>query len=314
MYKTRVSEHPRFEIVAIVDPNDEALARHETKGVLSVSSLAEAVDNTDADAVIINSPTSTHVENAEYALHAKLHVLCAKPGPMSVRNAYRLRDLSEDYKRVFKVDYTMLNAPEVDYLHGLFGVYEPMRVSTHRVSRGAPRREGAVWDLLSHDVALILDVFPRCLVDAVRCEPIIGDGVKATFISDKGFEFATLFAAYGSIGLNEDAWLSDREAWFDIEENHAYSEQVRSIVWSQTDRSVTIDNGSNMMIQRFKDSPDPISIGLSDFYADTQADGLFFYPLESMRLAEITNILSCLEQSLFDGWSVCVAPGLVGEG
>ncbi len=78
-----VAAHPDFVSVACVDTNDAALqqARQspgQTHGTF-VSTLAQALAATDADAVLVASPTFLHARQAHDALDAGLAVMVEKP-------------------------------------------------------------------------------------------------------------------------------------------------------------------------------------------------------------------------------------------
>jgi myo-inositol 2-dehydrogenase/D-chiro-inositol 1-dehydrogenase/scyllo-inositol 2-dehydrogenase (NAD+) len=67
--------------IALVDPNTEALratgARFGIEG--RYTSLEEALDRADFDAVVITTPTFTHRDLAVMAMNAGKHVFCEKP-------------------------------------------------------------------------------------------------------------------------------------------------------------------------------------------------------------------------------------------
>lgn len=78
-----LQEKPWFTTVAAVDVRDEALAK--AGQVLGLpeqalfNNLEEAISRSQADAVIVNTPSEYHYEQAKQALQAGLHVLVAKP-------------------------------------------------------------------------------------------------------------------------------------------------------------------------------------------------------------------------------------------
>lgn len=75
-----VSAHPRTHLVAVHDPMHEAAAelagRH---GAVATVTAEEIIAGDDIDAVIIGSPTPTHIDLMTAAVRAGKAVLCEKP-------------------------------------------------------------------------------------------------------------------------------------------------------------------------------------------------------------------------------------------
>jgi predicted dehydrogenase len=84
---------PGVELVAAVDPDPEALTRIQTKTPLRAadcfSSLDEALDARDVDAVLVTASLAAHVPSALTALEAGKHVLMEKPFAPSLTEAQR---------------------------------------------------------------------------------------------------------------------------------------------------------------------------------------------------------------------------------
>jgi predicted dehydrogenase len=76
-----VNHVPQAELVAMVDPNPEALnAAADEFGVSQrFAGLQEAIDRQDFDAVVITTPTFTHTTLAVAAAKAGKHILLEKP-------------------------------------------------------------------------------------------------------------------------------------------------------------------------------------------------------------------------------------------
>jgi hypothetical protein len=260
--------------------------------VIGTKTLEEAVSNVDADAVIITSPTGTHAQAARYCLENKLHVLCAKPGPQSIKQANTLAFLSNVHLRACVVDYTMLNTPEVDYIHSVFAAYNaPHFMSSLRSVMGPPRPEGAVWDLLSHDVASFIEFMPRnMVVSSVKC------------VANRRGVTAKLACGDILVGEMEAEYACDepiKRVSFDIDPKNTMVNPVVNLTWNQNLRNVyTRAAGAEKSRQEFGKWPDPITLALDNFLFETEAIGQEFYlPVATLRMQDVTRVLDALQDS-----------------
>jgi len=291
VYRQRIVEHKDYELVCVVD-KDARILTTQTSGVIGTQTLEEAVSNVDADAVIITSPTGTHAQAARYCLENNLHVLCAKPGPQSIKQANKLAYLSHAHSRACVVDYTMLNTPEVDYIHSVFAAYNPPYFMTSlRSVMGPPRPEGAVWDLLSHDVATFCEFMPRgIVVSSVKCVAN-RRGVTAK-LACGGMVVAEMEAEYA---CDEPI----KRVSFDIAAKNTMVNPVVKLTWDQNFREVsTRAEGANKSNQEFGKWPDPITLALDNFLFETETIGKEFYlPVATLRMQDVTRVLDALQDS-----------------
>lgn len=291
VYRQRIVEHKDYELVCIVD-SDASILTTQTSGVIGTQTLEEAVSNVDADAVIITSPTGTHAQAAKYCLENNLHVLCAKPGPQSIRDADMLAYLSHVHSRACVVDYTMLNTPEVDYIHSVFAAYNaPHFMTSLRDVMGPPRPEGAVWDLLSHDVATFTEFMPRSLaVSSVKC------------VANRRGVTARLACGDMLVGEMEAEYACDaplKRASFAIDAKQNMVNPVVKLTWNQNYRDVTTRAaGAEKSHQGFGKWPDPITLALDKFLFEADTIGSEFYlPIEALRMQDVTRVLVALQES-----------------
>jgi predicted dehydrogenase len=291
VYRQRIVEHKDYELVCVVD-KDARILTTQTSGVIGTKTLEEAVSNVDADAVIITSPTGTHAEAAKYCLENNLHVLCAKPGPQSIEQANTLAHLSELHSRACVVDYTMLNTPEVDYIHMVFAAYNaPHFMTSLRDVMGPPRPEGAVWDLLSHDVATFCEFMPRSIVvSSVKC------------VANRRGVTAKLLCGDTLVGELEAEYACDaplKRVSFAIASKTTMLNPVVKLTWNQNFRDVTTRaEGAQKAFQEFGKWPDPITLALDNFVFETETIGHEFYlPVASLRMQDVTRVLVALQES-----------------
>ena len=94
-----VKAAPAFELVACVDVNASALERTATRfGVSSeqcFSDLAQALDTTKCDAVIVATPSDCHFTACATALERKVAVLVEKPFTLRLSEAVKLVSLAD---------------------------------------------------------------------------------------------------------------------------------------------------------------------------------------------------------------------------
>lgn len=94
-----VKAAPAFELIACVDVDSSALRRvSERFGVPATqcfTTLEEALDASQCEAVIVVTPPDYHATACETALNRKLAVLCEKPFTLSLDDAARLVSLAE---------------------------------------------------------------------------------------------------------------------------------------------------------------------------------------------------------------------------
>lgn len=97
-----VSEHPDFESVACVDTDSKAL--EEAKSQLGekcryFEDLSTALDQSDANAVLIASPSRFHAEHAISALASGRAVMIEKPLAVDVSQGRKIIEAAKEHKR-----------------------------------------------------------------------------------------------------------------------------------------------------------------------------------------------------------------------
>ncbi|HTF06808.1 MAG TPA: Gfo/Idh/MocA family oxidoreductase [Asanoa sp.] len=92
-----VARHPRLRLAAVVDPNPAARAAlAERTGASAFASLTDALAAGPLGLVAVCTPTGLHVEQAEEALAAGIHVLVEKPLDAAPSAARRLADRASE--------------------------------------------------------------------------------------------------------------------------------------------------------------------------------------------------------------------------
>jgi predicted dehydrogenase len=101
-----VRAHPDIEVVAICDSAGYVLdVLSKYTGLETFTDFKRMLDTRDLDAVLIATPTASHVPLVREALHRGLHVFCEKPLSMSSGESLELADLARASNAVTQVGY-----------------------------------------------------------------------------------------------------------------------------------------------------------------------------------------------------------------
>ena len=80
MHAKNVQLHEKTNLACIYDPNDEFAKKISIDlGIQAVKNVDEIFNNDEIDAVLISSPTNTHIDFIEKSVAAKKPVFCEKP-------------------------------------------------------------------------------------------------------------------------------------------------------------------------------------------------------------------------------------------
>jgi len=93
MHAANLARHPDVSLLAVYDvAADASAAVAQRHGVRQAQSVAELLDDPRIDAVLIASPTDTHVDLIVASARAGKAVLCEKPIDLDLARAERCRD------------------------------------------------------------------------------------------------------------------------------------------------------------------------------------------------------------------------------
>jgi predicted dehydrogenase len=155
---------PGFELVGIHDHHDGRAEEVARESGLRVLPGPDAVAS-EAQAVVIATPTTSHAELCRFFLERGLDVLVEKPIASSVAEADGLVRLARAGGRVLQVGHVERYNPAVEAL--LARVREPLFVEGHRLGLFTPRSldVDVVCDLMIHDLQIVTDLVRRPIVD-----------------------------------------------------------------------------------------------------------------------------------------------------
>lgn len=130
-------------------------------GVKVTRDYRELLDS-DAEAVVIATPVSTHYEMAKAALERGKHILVEKPLTYDSQQAQGLIDLAREEGRVLMVGHTFEYNPAVDFLRDFIAsgkLGQVYYINATRVNLGIFQQDiNVVWDLAPHDISILLYV------------------------------------------------------------------------------------------------------------------------------------------------------------
>ncbi|GBD07253.1 1,5-anhydro-D-fructose reductase [bacterium HR21] len=163
------------EAVIACDPNEQRLeaVRRRFRWVRTTTSVHALLRDPAVEAVAIATPVAFHHELAAAALRAGKHVLVEKPMTRNTREATELVMLADAMGCTLMVDHTFLFTDAVQKLKELISSGElgkPLYFDSVRANLGLFQPDvNVVWDLASHDAAILLYLieFPPVAVSAV---------------------------------------------------------------------------------------------------------------------------------------------------
>lgn len=179
------------------------------------SSLSDALNATEADAVLITANLPGHVPLALEALRAGKHVLLEKPFAPSVAEARRVVEAADEQNRVLMISQNYRFFPAVEAVRaiiksGELGAIGAVLVDFRKYANKAPR-EGNKHYALFHPLLADMSIHHFDLMRAVL-------GQEAQEITCEAFNpawsnFADPAAAFATISFSGGAIVSYRGSW-----------------------------------------------------------------------------------------------------
>jgi len=122
--------------------------------------IKSSIEDTDSDAYVIATPTTSHFEIAKKLLNKNKHILIEKPVCMSVEEGEKLVSLAENKNSKIAVGHVERFNPAVDYLNNWICKKNLKTLETYRLS-SLPfqvKDIGVFKDLGIHDVDVVLSL------------------------------------------------------------------------------------------------------------------------------------------------------------
>ena len=295
LYRERILKHKQLKLVGVVDKDLSRLV--EFRGTNLGESYEMCADSIDHDAVVVCTPPQHHASISISALERGKNVLCMKPGAMTEAEAEAVTKAVNVGNGRFFVDYTMLNAPEIDFVTGLIGMVGRIGgFSSARHVVTGPKPEGIVRDLLCHDVAMLEHL--GLASGDLKATCVMTSGVSATAIITRpnGERLAYMNASY-------NATYPRKDTCFKAEQMRSVTNPGLIVTWDQNQKSVSVASQGKSIDVQFRHDPDLITRSL-----DTFADPWYSLLVEGQEYRRIMRILHALQHSADnDGIVVSVA-------
>ncbi|MBV7339070.1 Gfo/Idh/MocA family oxidoreductase [Chloroflexi bacterium TSY] len=177
---------PWYETAGVVDVRGEALARaQETLGIsadVTFKHLNEALKKVAPDAVLINTPSELHYEQAKESLRAGAHTLVAKPITNSFEDAVELVKLAEDveptlsvgqqvrYNRHYQVVAQFVHSGQLGRPEGAWFMNSKPRPNALNLAR---MKQPALYETSCHHFDSFLAVFDGYEPEWISCDGFI---------------------------------------------------------------------------------------------------------------------------------------------
>jgi predicted dehydrogenase len=160
-----VAQHGGARLLHVVDTSEvrREVARELAPGASVSDDLAAALEDPRVEAVVVATPTPSHVPIARAAIAAGKHLLVEKPLAPTVALAADLAARARKARRVLMVGHLLLHHPAVRFLKRLVdrgGLGRLHYAYAQRTNLGRIRTdENVLMSLAPHDVAVLSHLF-----------------------------------------------------------------------------------------------------------------------------------------------------------
>ena len=203
-----ISETAGLSLTAVVEARQDRLelAGRRHPGIARLSDVSELFVRNDIDAVVIATPTSTHVPLARTALESGRHVLVEKPLARSAAEADELGELAARSGLCLMVDHTFVYTGAIRKIRSILDAGELgplLYLDSVRVNLGLFQHDSnVVWDLAPHDLAIVDYLI------AERPTGVSASGGTPTGYHHESIAYITLHFASGFLAHLHVNWLA----------------------------------------------------------------------------------------------------------
>jgi predicted dehydrogenase len=151
----------RCNLKYVCDLNEQLLAvqKRNFPYITTTHELADILNDTEVDAVVIATEVPMHFEIARKSLEAGKHTYVEKPLTLKAANAKVLVELAGEKKLKLMVGHLLEYHPAISFLKEMIDksqLGQPYYMYTQRVNLGIVRQnENAWWSLAPHDISVI---------------------------------------------------------------------------------------------------------------------------------------------------------------
>jgi predicted dehydrogenase len=210
-YLRAFSEIRDCRVVAACDLSNERLeyGRGVAPDARFTQDFESVMADPDVDAVVVATPATTHFALAQRVLDVGKDCLVEKPLTTDPSGAHALRDLANLRGRILMVGHIFRYNAAINFVHRLLlddaiGQLEYLLFT--RTNLGPIRSDvNVAWDLVSHDVSILLQFIPEA--------PVWVSGQGGSFLAEDcpDVTFATVAFPEGVVANIRASWLDPRK-------------------------------------------------------------------------------------------------------
>ena len=231
------------ELAVIVDAVEESAAKLAGKyGVKHTTNVDDIFTKGDVDAIIVGSPTPTHVDLISRAIDAGIHVLCEKPVDLDINRANTISEKVKNSKTNVSIAFNRRYDPNFAAVHarvaaGEIGKLEQL-ILTSRDPGEPPRAYIAVSGGIFRDQVIHDFDIARFFVGDIAEVSTFAANVFSSDIKAEG-DFDTAVTNMRSVDGKLVSIVSSRRAVFGYDQRlEAFGEKGMLQVSNLTDTSV----------------------------------------------------------------------------
>ena len=238
-----VNDTAGAELAVIVDAIEESAAKLAGKyGVAHTTNVEDIFTKGDVDAIIVGSPTPTHVDLISRAIDAGIHVLCEKPVDLDINRANTISDKVKNSKTNVSIAFNRRYDPNFAAVHarvaaGEIGKLEQL-ILTSRDPGEPPRAYIAVSGGIFRDQVIHDFDIARFFVGDIAEVSTFAANAFSSDIKAEG-DFDTAVTNMRSVNGKLVSIVSSRRAVFGYDQRlEAFGEKGMLQVSNLTDTSV----------------------------------------------------------------------------
>ena len=206
------ADNSRVNLKYVCDLSEETYGRVKKfldEDCRFTNDASDIIDDGEIDAVAVVTPATTHYDIVKKALQAGKHVFCEKPLSLEVKECEDLCDIAQGKNLKLMVGNTFLYNNGVRKLKELYDggdlgdIYYMVSTRTHL---GLIRKDvNAIWDLATHDVAIMNYLMGE---SPVRVSAV---GTTPLGLENMDVGFLTLYYSKGIIGNIHVSWVNSNK-------------------------------------------------------------------------------------------------------
>ena len=170
-----LNQIPDCEVSLVCDSSPQRLqhVRRLYPHIPTTHRLADVIERSGVDAVVVATPVSSHFEIARAALKAGKHTFIEKPIARSEAEVEELLALAGRQGVVLMVGHTFLFSPAVHRMKEIIDagdIGDVQYITARRLNLGLIQKDiNVAWDLAPHDISILLHLLDESPV-SVSCQ------------------------------------------------------------------------------------------------------------------------------------------------